>query len=312
MKQIFKSFAFVFGMLSTAASAQDLLSPLAGEIEPNRDLPAAQMLRLKDNHFSGRFEMPMGSYKLNPGGTGKVSGQRFLFEGVHAEMAGMRFGLKLDMLTERMKFAGVTSKFEKSEIAIKGSRMFAADLGLGAEIASVTAKSNGVASESYLKFIPSVIWVVQNMEVVGTWHPTIAIAHKGVYEPGYLRGKVSYALAPETMAIGELTHYRYGRLDSGLNDAFGLYGGIRQVLTPDYVGAAFLAIDPGFAESGTGLAAYPQAAGSIGVDVEGEMVIGGGQQLGAKMRWRNGSSSSDGLSVKRNTIDLMASYARKF
>lgn len=302
----------VAGLLSQSAFAEDLFTPMADDLEQNRDVSAAQMLRIRGNAAWGRFEIPSSKYKVN-GAERRDSGQHILLQGLYHDVSGIRFGGKFIMDTDRHAWSGITDKDERTQLSALASKAFAPNWGLGLELATVQAKhTTGAvsASESYLKMIPSAAVVAWDTEFLITYHPTIAINHKGIQEKGYLKVRGSRQFVQGTTVIGEVTHNRYAALSPGLKNTLDFYGGARHQLYADIMTSGFLAWEPSFNDSGAALAGG-NAVGGIGFDAEVEWLMQAQQILGGKLRWRTGSKSEGGNSVKRQTYDVAFSYAKR-
>lgn len=302
---------FAAGLLSQSALAEDLFTPMADDIEQNRDVSAAQMLRVRGNAAWGRFEIPSSKYKIN-GATRKDSGQHILLQGLYHDVSGMRFGGKFVLNNDRHAFPGFTSKIEHRQLSVLASKAFSPNWGVGLELAHVQAKVTAGASDSdtYFKMIPSAALVAWETEFLFTYHPTIAIAHLGIYETGYLKVRGTRQFVQGTSLIGEITHNRYAALNPGYKNTFDLYGGARHQLYADIMATGFLAWEPSYNDNAAGLAAG-NSVGGIGFDAEIEWLMQEQQILGGKLRWRTGSKSEGGVSVKRQTYDVAFSFSKR-
>ncbi len=303
---------FAVGILSQSAMAEDLFTPMADDLEQNRDVSAAQQLRIRGNVGWGRFELPRSTYKVT-GGDRKDSGQHILLQGLYNDVSGIRFGGKLIMDTDRFAWPGITNKLERTQLSALAAKSFAPNWGLGLELASVQAKftsGNVSASESYLKMIPSAVLVAWDTEFLLSYHPTIAINHKGIQEKGYLKVRGSRQFVQGTTLIGEITHNRYSALSPGLKDTLDFMGGARHQLYADIMATGFLIWEPSYYDNSGALAAG-NPAGGIGFDAEVEWLMQAQQILGGKLRWRMASQSDGGISVKRNTYDVAFSYSKR-
>lgn len=303
---------FAASLLSQSALAEDLFTPMADDLEQNRDVSAAQQLRIRGNAAWGRFELPRSTYKIT-GGERKDSGQHILFQGLYHDVSGIRWGGKLIMDTDRAAWPGITNKSERTQLSAMAAKAFAANWGLGLELATVQAKfTTGTvsASESYLKLIPSAIFVAWETEFLVTYHPTIAINHKGIQEKGYLKVRGSRQFVQGTTLIGEITHNRYSAMSSSLKDTLDFMGGARHQLYADIMATGFLIWEPSFYDNAAALAAG-NPAGGLGFDAEVEWLMQAQQILGGKLRWRTASQSDGGVSVKRNTYDVAFSYSKR-
>lgn len=305
-------------------------SPAKGMLGPNRNQSAVTMIRADQSRVGARVFKPEAKIEVSEKAAGKtddstikLSGQTLQFEGTYVTGSGIRIGGRVDQGGDQFKFpdGGGKVKHSHEDISVLGAAAIDRNLAVGVELlmASRKTKSGGSsASESFMRILPSVAYMENSFEIIGSWRPTTNVQDENglaIEEAGYVRVDGLYKLSPGLFLTGQLTRNAYASIDSdNMDDAFDLKAGGRMVQRDLEVGGE-LSYYQGAMQDDE-LTYDPQYMPGYGLTVDGLLKLHGGHALGAAVTYEqrnlSGKTKTADYEVKSTALDLTASYVKTF